>query len=309
MTVPDFQTMLRPTLVAAANGARNTEDYRKHIIETLNLSDADISEKLPSGTQTRLTNRVYWSLIHLERANLLERLGRGVYAITDQGQKALSDHSEKIDLKVLKTFPAYRDWRSTHKTSNGDGGVSQETGSTAKSDNSQTPEEQIEGLFAAIEADLSNDIIQRILHNSWQFFEGLVVDTLLAMGYGGGRAELAQALKTTGDHGIDGIIKQDPLGLDIVYVQAKRHDTDNSVGRPAVQGFSGALDDVGAHKGVFITTSSFSSGAIEYANRIAKRLILVDGKTLARYMVDHGVGVRVKSTYSIRDIDEDYFPI
>jgi restriction system protein len=309
MTVPDFQTMLRPILVAAAHGARSTEEYRQYVIESLDLSDADVSEKLPSGTQTRLANRVYWSLIHLERADLLERIRRGIYVITDQGKGALSDYNERIDIKALKTFPAYRNWQARYKALNGSEKESGKTAPMETGDNSQTPVEKIEGIFESIEEDLSRRVIQRVLQNSWQFFEGLVVDILLAMGYGGGRAELAQALKTTSDHGIDGIIKQDPLGLDIVYVQAKRHGVVNNVGRPAVQGFSGALDDVGAHKGVLITTSSFSSGAVDYANRIAKRLILVDGKTLAQYMMDHGVGVRVKSTYSIRDIDEDYFPI
>lgn len=308
MAVPDFQSLLRPVLEAAAQGARTTEDYRGHVIQQLDLAEADVTEKLPSGTQTRLANRVYWSLIHLERAGLLTRLRRGTYAITEDGEQALSDYGQGIDLNVLKTFDAYQVWLASYKGSKQQTNGNAQISTNEKNERGGTPEEKIDSLFAQMNSDLSNDIIGRILRNSWQFFEGLVVDTLLAMGYGGGRADLAQALKTTDDHGIDGIIKQDPLGLDIVYVQAKRYQAESTIGRPAVQGFSGALDDVGAHKGVFITTAAFSQGAIEYADRISKRLILVDGATFARYMIDHGVGIRVKTTYAIRDIDEDYFP-
>lgn len=308
MAVPDFQSLLRPVLVAASEGARSTEDYRSSVINQFGLSEAEVTEKLPSGTQTRLANRVYWSLIHLERAGLLTRLRRGIYAITEDGKQALSDHNETIDLNVLKTFKAFQAWQASYTESKQSANQNKQDADGPKKEPDGTPEEKIDSLFAEMETELSNDIIQRILRNSWQFFEGLVVDTLLAMGYGGGRAELAQALKTTGDHGIDGIIKQDPLGLDIVYIQAKRYDGESTIGRPAVQGFSGALDDVKAHKGVFITTATFSQGALDYANRISKRLILVDGATFARYMIDHGVGVRVKTQYAIRDIDEDYFP-
>lgn len=307
MAVPDFQSLIRPVLDAAAAGARTSEDYRTWVAKALDLSTEDMEELLPSGRQPKLTNRVAWSMVHLQRAGLLHRVNRGVYEITAAGQEALKLHPNRIDLTVLRTYPAYQEWEDHYKSASKNK-ESAEALSTALFAEEKTPEEQIEALVKKLDDDLSHDLLRRVLNNSWQFFEQVVVDTLVAMGYGGGRAEMARALKTTGDGGIDGIIKQDPLGLDIVYIQAKRHDPYNTVQRPAVQAFSGALDQVGAHKGVFITTASFSAGALQYASQIAKRLILVDGTTLARHMIDNGVGVRVKETYVVGDIDEDYFP-
>lgn len=308
MAVPDFQSILRPVLEAGARGARSSEDYRAAVAEAFALSEADMHELLPSGRQTKLANRVAWSLIHLQRAGLLTRVSRGIYEITDAGRKALQTHPDGLDLPALRTYPAYQDWQASFSDASNGNRPAVPALEASEPMEETTPVEQIEGLVKRLDAELAQDLLRRILENSWQFFEQLVIDTLVAMGYGGGRAEMAQALKTTGDGGIDGIIKQDPLGLDIVYVQAKRHEPGKSIGRPIVQAFSGALDHVGAHKGVFITTSSFSAGAVQYAEQIAKRLILVDGAMLARHMIDHGVGVRVKETYAVRDIDDDYFP-
>jgi restriction system protein len=206
-------------------------------------------------------------------------------------------------MRFLESYPAYVEWRQRSAAGRGgDVGASLEAPDTAR-----TPEEQIAASHTALTAALEGDLLDRVREASPSFFESLIIDLLIAMGYGGGRAEMGQAIGRAGDGGIDGIIKEDALGLDIVYVQAKRYAAQNSVGRGEVQSFAGSLDGVGATKGIFVTTSTFRQGAREYVERIAKRIVLVDGAELARLMVEHKVGVRTRTTYELKKVDEDYF--
>ncbi len=242
----------------------------------------------------------------LQRAGLIEKARRGVYAITALGSEILAENPQRIDMKFLERFPRYVEWRKS--TGTGPEGEGTETvGLVVPPRPTATPEEQIESSFRALTDELEADVLDRIREMHSTAFEGLIVDLLIAMGYGGGKADMGKAVGRPGDGGIDGIIKEDPLGLDIVYIQAKRYAPDSNVQRQEVQGFAGSLDGVGATKGIFVTTSAFSKGAQEYATRISKRLVLIDGAELARLMVRHNVGVRVRSTYEIKKVDEDYF--
>lgn len=306
MPVPDFQSLMLPVLKATADGDINASDLRDRVVTMLQLSEADLSEMLPSGRQTTFANRTAWAKLFLRRAGLMEQVRRGVYRITPEGQKALAECPERIDARFLERYPAYVEWRRRNTAAGTDetsvGPIADPPGS-----GSATPEEQIDKSYRALTVALETDLLDRIRESSPAFFESLVIDLLIAMGYGGGRAEMGKAIGRSGDGGIDGIIKEDALGLDVVYMQAKRYAADNSVGRPEVQGFAGSLDGVRATKGIFITTSSFTSAAREFAERISKRIILIDGSELARLMVRHNVGVRVRATYEIKKVDEDYF--
>jgi restriction system protein len=258
---------------------------------------------LPSGRQTTFANRTAWANVFLQRAGLLEKARRGVYRISKEGRRILAEAPERIDMRFLERYPAYVQWRQRSAAGRGgDVGAISEAPDTAR-----TPEEQMAASHVALTAALESDLLDRVREASPGFFESLIVDLLIAMGYGGGRAEMGEAIGRAGDGGIDGIIKEDALGLDIVYVQAKRYAAQNTVGRSEVQSFAGSLDGVGATKGIFVTTSSFSQGAREFVERIAKRIVLVDGAELARLMVEHKVGVRTRTTYELKKVDEDYF--
>jgi restriction system protein len=258
---------------------------------------------LPSGRQTTFANRTAWANVFLQRADLLERVSRGVYRITDEGRKVLAERPERIDMRFLERYPGYLEWRQRSiGIESAEGGRS--AGTPA---DDQTPEEQIEASHTALTAALQADLLERVREMSPGFFERLIVDLLIAMGYGGGRAEMGQAIGRSGDGGIDGMIKEDALGLDIVYVQAKRYAEGNGVGRSEVQSFAGSLDGVGATKSIFFGTSTFSQGARDYVGRISKRIVLIDGAELAQLMVRHNVGVRTRTTYEVKKIDEDYF--
>ena len=269
----------------------------------MHLSDADLAEMLPSRRTTTFVNRVAWATTYVQIAGLLERVRRGVYQLTEESRAVLRNPPARIDMKFLERYPSYVEWRH---------------GSQARSDGplladatldqqEATPEELIETSFRALVSALEVELLERVRKVHSSEFEALIVDVLIAMGYGGGKSEMGQAIGRGGDGGLDGIIREDPFGLDVVYVQAKRYDEGNAVGRPEVQGFAGSLDGVSATKGLFFTTSTFTVGAKEYVQRIAKRIVLVDGKELVRLMVEHGVGVRPGASYVIKRIDEDYF--
>jgi restriction system protein len=303
MAVPDFQSLMLPVLRAAADGEISAADLRERVAASVRLTESDLAEMLPSGRQTTFTNRTAWANVFLQRAGLLERARRGVYRISDEGRRVLAGAPERIDMRFLERYPAYVEWRQRSAAGRGD---AVEPISVAP-DTARTPEEQMAASHAALTSALEGDLLDRVREASPGFFESLIIDLLIAMGYGGGRAEMGQAIGRAGDGGIDGIIKEDALGLDIVYVQAKRYAAQNSVGRSEVQSFAGSLDGVGATKGIFVTTSSFSQGAREFVERIAKRIVLVDGAELARLMVEHKVGVRTRTTYELKKVDEDYF--
>lgn len=306
MAVPDFQSLMLPVLRATAAGEISSTELRDRVATEMKLSEDDVSEMLPSGRQTTFVNRTSWANISLQRAGLVEKVRRGVYRITDEGKRVLANRPERIDMRFLARFPSYVDWRQ--RSVSGSRVASDEADVSGQvSEGTATPEEQIEKSHLALAAALEADLLDRIRELSPAFFESLIVDLLIAMGYGGGRAEMGKAVGRSGDGGIDGIIKEDALGLDIVYMQAKRYGPENTVGRPDVQSFAGSLDGVGATKGIFFTTSTFAKSAREFAEKISKRIVLIDGQELAKLMVRHNVGVRVRTAYEIKRIDEDYF--
>jgi restriction system protein len=300
MPIPDFQSLMRPLLDCASDGK---EDALREVIDRLavqcGLTDVERKQLLPSGNQEVFINRVAWAKTHLKMAGLLDSPKRGYLNITPLGLNVLSGFPERIDLKVLRQQPGYLEAR---------GGTKSETQNKSSSQDveaSQTPEEQIELAFLALRSSLGSEILSKLRASSPSFFENLVVELLVAMGYGGTRKDAGQAIGRSGDEGIDGIIKEDRLGLDTIYIQAKRWL--QTVGRPEIQKFAGALQGFRAKKGIFITTSDFSREAVEYASRIESRIVLIDGEMLWNLMIDFGIGVSKTATYEIKKIDNDYF--
>ena len=301
MTVPDFQSLMLPLLRLAGDDHEHTNSQTANALaDEFALTEDEKNELLPSGRQARFDNRVGWARTYLQKAGLLERTGRGRFKISEQGRQVLAGNPESIDMKYLERFPAYIEWRDRSRQSGQPG-----EGTSALTDAPQTPEETLEAAHQALRGALARELLERVRAETSRFFENLVIDVLVAMGYGGSRKDAAQAVGRSGDEGIDGIIKEDRLGLDVIYVQAKRWE--GTVGRPVVQSFAGSLEGHHARKGIMITTSDFSSGALEYVKRIEKKIVLIDGETLAQYMVDHGVGVTPEATYTVHRIDMDYF--
>jgi restriction system protein len=299
MPIPDYQTLMRPVLALTDDGNDwASASIRDAIITQCKLSADDVAERLPSGRGTTLRNRVGWALTYLYRAGLLSRPRRSVYRITDRGRGVLREHPERVDNAVLAQFEEFQAFRSRDETP--PPRPRPEPGPDVA-----TPEERAAAAYRELRATLAGELLERVAEQSPEFFEELVLDVLSAMGYGGSREDAAERLGRTGDEGVDGVIREDTLGLDLIYVQAKKWA--NSVGRPEIQRFVGALHGQRASKGVFITTSSFSREAVSYADGVSPRVILVDGPELAQLMIDHGVGVSVATTYEIKRIDLDYF--
>ena len=300
MTIPDFQSIMLPLLETARDGnERAMSDFRDALTEVFGLSSEEREELLPSGTQPVFTNRVAWASIYLQRAGLLERPRRGRYRITERGSSVRKEKPGKIDIKYLLQFPEFIKFREIKKQEK------KPVGGTAEEEKVTSPEETLESAYQELKHNLATDIVQTLKDCSSQFFERLVIDVLLEMGYGGSRKEAGEAIGRAGDEGIDGIIKEDKLGLDIIYIQAKRWDS--TVGRPEIQKFAGALQGQRARKGIFITTSDFSKDAIQYVNNIDSKIILIDGRRLAELMIEHNVGVSTVASYQIKKIDSDYF--
>ena len=291
-----------PLLKWASGGTtrRVPESYEAMAIE-FNLNADERGQLLESG-QPVLYNRVGWAKTYLTKAGLLEKMGQGLFKITEEGEKLLRTNPTKVDAVLLRQYPGYLQFkqRSSPAASiptNGNGVVPP----------SQTPEEMMEGAFSEIQNALAQELVASILRQSASFFEQLVVDLLVAMGYGGSHKDAATVVGKSGDGGIDGIIKQDRLGLDSIYVQAKRWNVGHSVGRPDIQAFVGALSGNAASKGVFITTGRFSDLAIQFIEKVPQRVILIDGDMLARYMIEFSIGVSVKEAYIVKRLDSDYF--
>jgi restriction system protein len=304
MAIPDFQTLMLPVLQFAADKADHTnKDLVEHICERFGLSEEDRKATIPSGRQALVLNRVAWARSYLKIAGLLDTPKHGVFRITTRGLTTLHDKPERIDLKFLRKFPEYLAWRtgSAERTlENADTGENSSASTALPS-----PEEQMDAAFEALRQAVAADIRERLLALSPKRFEVVVVDLLVAMGYGGSRRDAAEVTGKSGDEGIDGLIKEDRLGLDVVYVQAKKWS--NSVGRPDVQRFVGALSGQHARKGVFITTSEFTKESREYAAKTEAKVVLIDGRELAQLMIDHGIGVSTAEKYEIKRVDSDYF--
>jgi len=304
VAIPDFQSIMRPLLaVLADRGDETTETIRASLAEKFTLTEEDLEERLPSGRTRTWTNRVAWALSHLKSAVAIESPRRGVYRITDRGRQVLADtpETERVDIRTLSAFDEYQYGSAPRRTTAGPRSTPLEPVEATAG----TPTERMESAFRELRAALAADVLDRVREQTPAFFEQVVLDVLQAIGYGGSREDAAQRLGRGGDGGVDGVIREDKLGLDLIYVQAKRWT--NTVGRPEIQQFVGALNGQRASKGVFITTSNFSREALGYADAANPRVILVDGKQLAELMIDHGVGVSVETTYRIRRVDLDYF--
>lgn len=296
MPIPDFQTVMLPLLEMAGDGkVRAMAEYRKALAERFHLSAEEREELLPSGRQPVFNNRVAWASVYLQRAGLLTRPQRGHYQITERGKDVLKAKPKRIDIKFLQKYPEFNAFRERSKEKK----PSQET------TDGETPEETLETSYQQLRDALALEIIDQVKSCTPQFFERLVVELLVNMGYGGSMRDAGMAVGKGGDEGIDGIIKEDRLGLDLIYLQAKRWD--GTVGRPEVQKFVGALHGKHARKGVFITTGTFAKGALDYATGIDPKVVLIDGKRLAELMIDFDVGVSTRATYKVKRIDTDYF--
>jgi len=269
----------------------------EHIASVLKLSDDDVREKLPTG-ETRLKHRVYWARTYLKKAGLLTVPERGTLQITQEGLKLLGENPSSLTRNDLKNrSPEFRAFIAPRSKSEQD--------MKSPDRGERTPEELIEEGYIDLYQALVTDLLDRIKSETPQFFEGLVVDLLVKMGYGGSRKDAGQAIGRSGDEGIDGIIKEDKLGLDVIYIQAKRWE--NTVGRPVVQAFAGSLEGVRAKRGILITTSQFSTEAHDYVKKIEKKIVLIDGEMLTKLMIDHNLGVSTVASYDIKKIDTDYF--
>jgi len=300
MTIPDFQAIMLPLLEYASDSKEHSlRDAITFLADVFNLSDEERKSLLPSGQQTVFDNRVGWARTHLKKAVLLEYPKRGFFQITDRGKDLLIQNPTKINIKFLNQFPEHIEFLNSKKDNDKSEPEIIEISET-------TPQESIEFGYQKIRKELELELLNRVKSCSPDFFERLVVDLLVKMGYGGSRRDAGRAIGKSGDGGIDGIIKEDKLGLDIVYIQAKRWDN-TVVGRPEIQKFVGALHGQRARKGVFITTSRFSQEAREYVSIIDSKIVLIDGQELAQLMIDNHVGVSTVSIYEIKKIDSDYF--
>ena len=296
MSVPEFQEYHFPLLQAFADGeVHRSREMVTPMAEQFNLSEEDISELLPSGTQTKLENRVQWAIYFLFRAALLHRPARGSYSISEEGRAVLVNPPPRIDRQFLMKYPSFQEFQSIKGKKPGD----------APEPAGLTPDEQIGDAYREVNETLISDLKDRMAKMDPYIFEQLILDLLSAMGYGGSREEAAKVTKKSADEGIDGVINEDRLGLDVIYVQAKRWK--DQVGRKEIQSFVGALAGKQANKGVFISTSNFSNHARDYTDSVPQKVILIDGTRLAELMIEHDIGVSTERTIRIKRIDSDYF--
>jgi restriction system protein len=289
MAIPDYQDFMLPLLEAVADNAdHRMRDLTQCLGDRFNLGDAERQQLLPSGQQTYLANRVAWARTYLKKAGLLDSPSRGIVR--------LAERPPKIDNDYLKRFASFTEFYGRSEATT----EPEEQVTSAK-----TPDEVLESSFEDLRRALADELLEQVKSCSPKFFERLVIDLLVAMGYGGSLADAGQAIGRTGDGGIDGIIKEDKLGLDVVCVQAKRWE--NTVGSSVVREFAGSMEGVRARKGVLITTSSFSKDGQEYVGRIERKIVLIDGRRLADLMIEHGIGVATARTYMVKKVDLDYF--
>lgn len=301
MAIPDYQTIMLPLLRLAGDDAEHqVREAVDALADGFKLSDTERTELLPSGTAPVFSSRVGWARTYLKQAGLLQTPKRGFLRITEAGKALLATNPQKVDNTLLNQYESFRAFKARGRENDGEAkAVSVELASE------QTPEDAMAAAYERVRKNLEAELLEQIKSSSPVFFEQLVVDLLVSMGYGGSRQDAGRAIGRSGDGGIDGIIKEDRLGLDVIYLQAKRWE--NTVGRPEIQKFAGALQGQRAAKGVFITTSSYSREALDFANVIATKMILIDGAQLANLMVDHNVGVTRTGLYELKRIDTDYF--
>ena len=303
MAVPDYQTLMLPVLRALSDGVETPiSEVRTRVAAAEHLTDQDLKEMLPSKRQSVFANRVGWAVSYMEHAGLVERIRRAVYRVTAEGEGLLQKNPSRIDLNVLRTYPAFLAWNTASTRP-------EKRYSTVESssESADTPEEELEDVVQQLRRTLEFDVLDRVRKATPAFLEQVVIDLLIAMGYGGGDTAMGHVTGGPGDGGIDGTIREDTLGLDEVYVQAKKYADGNRVRESDLRNFAGAIDAAGTTKGVFVTTADFTRGAWDYVARSPKRIVLIDGEELARLMVAHDIGVRTRIRHQIKRIDEDYF--
>jgi restriction system protein len=303
MAIPKFEDFLYPFLIQLKDKDVSTKEMKDALVKHFNLTEEDCSLKTKSGSAFQLNDRIGWCRQWLRRALFIEIPQRGIYSITQRGKDYLQSHTDLRQEDLLQ-YPEYAEYAHMPVTSKVDS--TGEKKDIEEKLGEMTPTEQMDVAFKSINDDLAADLLQRVLDMSPNFFEKLVLDLLLNMGFGSRNKEMAIVTPTSHDNGVDGIIPEDALGLDKIYIQAKRY-TDNPVSKPEIHKFIGALDEQKASKGVFITTSKFTSGAVETANKASKKIVLIDGKSLADYMIEYNVGVSEKKIYEVKKLDSDYF--
>ena len=324
MPIPDYQTLMRPVLELAASGEVRMRDAYETAADKFELTDDERAELLPSGRQRTIANRVHWAKTYLKQAGLVRSTRRGYFTITDRGRSALANDRAVINTDYLKQFEEFRDFQSrpsedgSARTLDENEKVKSEGGATlAHPDNigavsivmeaAETPTEILRRAFRTVNESLAEDLIERVVEASPAFFEQLIVTLLIAMGYGGSSEDAGRALGRSGDDGVDGVIDQDPLGVDQVYVQAKRYAPGNAVGARDIRDFFGALNLKRASKGIFVTTSSFTQSAVDTTRGLGQRIVLIDGHRLAQLMIRYNVGCREEEVLRVRKVDEEFF--
>lgn len=301
--IPDYQTLMLPVLQEAADGEISTRDVIEKLAEKYRLSEEEREQLLPSGKQRTFDNRVNWAKGYLKQAGLARYTKRGFYVVTDEGQKVLAQSPDRIDNQFLKQFDAFLEFQSRKGTQSTDS----QNDSVGEVQDDATPDEILRSAHSKINASLASDLLDRVREASPQFFEHLIIELLLAMGYGGTSEDAARALGQSGDNGVDGVVDQDPLGVDQIYVQAKRYAEGNNIGAGDIRDFFGALNLKKAQKGLFFTTSDFSPSAKQTAKDLGMRIVLIDGSYLAKLMIRYNIGCRNEETLHLKKVDEEFF--
>ncbi len=304
MAVPDYQSLMLPVLMSAANGEVRISEVVRQLADELSLSEEDRSELLPSRRQAVFDNRVRWAKTYLTKAGLIESTRRAHFRITDRGRQALAENPDRIDNNYLSQFPEFEEFRSRST----DARLERLPPPEESAPEDRTPDEIMRSAHQEVELSLRQELLDRVIAAPPDFFERLVVNLLVAMGYGGSLEDAGRALGKSGDGGVDGVIDQDALGLDRVYIQAKRYQQGNTVGGREIRDFFGSLDRFKAAKGLFVTTSDFTKDARETAGQLSKRIVLIGGDQLAALMVRYDVGCRAEETLYVKTVDEDFFP-
>jgi restriction system protein len=306
MTVPDYQSLMLPVLKSALGGEARIGEVVDRLASELKLSEEDRAEMLPSGRQTTFANRVHWAKTYLKQAGLISSTRRAHFQITERGKSVLFEEPARIDVSYLSRFSEFKEFKERASADSTTAENDRDLPDSLKSTD-RTPEEQMRVSHNQLNESLGQEILDRVRLSSPAFFERLVVSLLVAMGYGGTIAEAGRAIGKSGDDGVDGVIDQDPLGLDRVYIQAKRYQSQNNVGSAAIRDFFGSLDMHKASKGLFVATSGFSTAAMDTVEKLGKRIVLIDGRTLAQLMIRYNVACRSEETLEIKRLDEEFF--
>ncbi len=299
--IPDYQTLMRPVLEAAANKARKISDVVTEMEDKFNLTDEERNQLLPSGKQTTIANRTHWARSYLKQAGLVKNIRRGWYEITKRGQKVLADKDAQINSNFLQQFDEFQEFKNRTQDDKSDQSLDTDLSEIS------TPDENIQIAYQKLNKDLAANLLDAVRNISAEAFEQLIVDVFIAMGYGGTSEGAGRALGRTGDNGVDGVIDQDPLGVDQIYLQAKRYAADNTIGAGHIRDFSSSIEMRKAIKGIFVTTSFFTKSAEETVEKLGKRIILIDGAKLANLMIRYNIGCRTKETLHIKQFDDSFF--